>query len=229
MSTITKGWYNFLIRNNLLELISDNIERIYESSDIIFPPKEKVLNAFYFSKYKHIKCVILGMDPYINEKNNIPEAMGLAFSVDPQIKVLPPSLKNIFKNLLKFNHIKEEPKNGDLTRWSKQGILLLNSSLTTIKNRTGSHMNIWTPITDSIIQELSNEKEKIVFILLGKYAIDKEKLINKNRNHKIIKATHPSPFSCDRKSKDADAFSDKDCFGECNEFLQNNNFSMIEW
>jgi len=224
--TIDRYWYSFFERYYLLNSLVYNINTIYNTNDTVYPHVENVLNAFKYTKRLDIKCIIIGQDPYINEKNNIPEAMGLSFSIDKSIKVLPPTLRNIFKNLIKFGHIEKEPENGDLTRWAKQGVLLLNSSLTTIKGKSNAHASHWTYITDKIIEEISSETDNLVFILLGQKAISKEKIICKYNHHKIIKASHPSPHSYNKTSKNVEAFINVDVFGECNKFLKKN---AIKW
>ena len=161
--------------------------------------------------------MILGQDPYHGEG----EANGLAFSVNRGIR-LPPSLKNIYKELNSDLGI-EIPKHGDLTKWAKQGVLLLNSVLTVEKDKPGSHRNMgWEEYTDSVIREISEEKEHIVFILWGKYAESKRDLIDE-RKHLIISSPHPSPFSARR------GFFGSKPFSRCNAYLKRNHIEEILW
>ena len=156
----------------------------------ILPYPELVFNAFLLS-IKKVKIIILGQDPYINIEKKIPQAMGLSFSVPIGIKT-PSSLQNIYKNLLKYNHIKEIPNHGNLEHLVNQGVLLLNSSLTVQENISNSHELYWCWFTDEIIKYLANYNNNIIFILWGKNAINKLNLIN---NCKFIASSHPSGLS----------------------------------
>jgi uracil-DNA glycosylase len=155
----------------------------------IFPEESLIFNAFNQTSFKDIHVVILGQDPY----HGANQAHGLSFSVPDGIK-LPPSLKNIFKEL-ESDIGKEIPKSGNLIHWAKQGILLLNASLTVEENKPMSHSKIgWNLFTDAIIKKISQEKTNVIFILWGKFAQEKEKLIDPEK-HFILKAAHPSPLS----------------------------------
>lgn len=155
----------------------------------IFPEESLIFNAFNQTSFKDIHVVILGQDPYHGAK----QAHGLSFSVPDGIKI-PPSLKNIFKEL-GSDIGKEIPKSGNLIHWAKQGILLLNASLTVEENKPMSHSKIgWNLFTDAVIKKISQEKTNVIFILWGKFAQEKEKLIDPEK-HFILKAAHPSPLS----------------------------------
>jgi uracil-DNA glycosylase len=155
----------------------------------IFPEESLIFNAFNQASFEDIHVVILGQDPYHGSN----QAHGLSFSVSDGIK-LPPSLKNIFKEL-ESDIGKEIPKSGNLIHWAKQGILLLNASLTVEENKPMSHSKIgWNLFTDAIIKKISQEKTNVIFILWGKFAQEKEKLIDPEK-HFILKAAHPSPLS----------------------------------
>ena len=161
--------------------------------------------------------MILGQDPY----HGVGEANGLSFSVNKNIK-LPPSLKNIYKELLNDLGI-DNGNNGDLTPWANQGVLLLNSILTVEKDKPASHKNLgWEIFTDAIIKKLNQKKEPIVFILWGNFAKSKISLIT-NPNHYIISSSHPSPFSCNY------GFFGSRPFSKTNEFLKKNNQKEINW
>ncbi len=155
----------------------------------IFPEESLIFNAFNQTSFEDIHVVILGQDPY----HGANQAHGLSFSVPDGIK-LPPSLKNIFKEL-GSDIGKEIPKSGNLIHWAKQGILLLNASLTVEENKPMSHSKIgWNLFTDAVIKKISQEKTNVIFILWGKFAQEKEKLIDPEK-HFILKAAHPSPLS----------------------------------
>lgn len=183
----------------------------------IFPPESLIFNALELVSEQNLKVVILGQDPY----HGIGQANGLAFSVNDGQKI-PPSLKNIFKEL-KDDLDNPLPEHGDLTTWAKQGVLLLNSVLTVEEGKPGSHQNKgWEKFTDNIIQKISDEKEGLVFMLWGNYAKSKSNLINANK-HLILEAAHPSPLSAYHG------------FFQCKHFSKTNNFLMsmgkkpIDW
>jgi uracil-DNA glycosylase len=162
--------------------------------------------------------VILGQDPYHGEG----EAMGLAFSVPKNIKI-PPSLKNIFKELQSNFDREIKTNHGDLTSWAKQEILLLNSSLTVKKDNPNSHSNIgWQELTDKVISYLSQTGDEKVFVLWGNFAQSKKNLIDENR-HKIISSVHPSPLSANK------GFFGTKPFSHINKFLKEKNQKEIDW
>lgn len=184
----------------------------------IFPPNNKIFEAFKFTSLLNTKVVILGQDPY----HGSGEANGLCFSVNKSIKI-PPSLRNIYKELATdINHFKI-PNHGNIENWAKQGVLLLNTSLTVIKDQANSHSKIgWHQFTNKIIETISNQKEDVVFILWGKNAIEKAKFINPNK-HLVLKGVHPSPLSASR------GFFGCKHFSKTNEYLVSKNLSPINW
>ena len=182
----------------------------------IYPTRENLFSSLTNVEYKKIKVVILGQDPYHGEG----EAHGMCFSVREGTKN-PPSLKNIFKELNNDLNIKRD--NSDLTDWSKQGILLLNSIMTVEKDKPLSHKNIgWEQLTDRIIELIGEKEEPVVFILWGNYAKSKKNLI-KNEKHLILEGFHPSPLSASR------GFFESKPFSKTNEFLEKNNIEKILW
>lgn len=192
------------------------VEDEYEKKTI-FPPKDYIFNALKLTPYKDVKVVIVGQDPY----HGVGEAHGLSFSVQKGIKV-PPSLKNIYKELQSDLGI-TPPENGDLTKWAKQGVLLLNAVLTVEKDKPASHRKLgWERLTDYIIKTLNNKTTPVVFILWGNFAKEKKELIT-NPNHLIITSPHPSPFSANH------GFFGSKPFSKTNAFLQKNNIKPIEW
>ena len=157
-------------------------------SKTIFPPAQDLFNAFKLTDFKDIKVVILGQDPYHGEK----EAMGLSFSVRRGVRT-PPSLRNIFKELKEDLGI--ERCDTDLSDWAKQGVFLLNTVLTVEKDKANSHKDIgWEIFTDYVIKQINDKLDNVVFILWGRQARDKKRMIT-NPNHYVIESAHPSPLS----------------------------------
>lgn len=184
----------------------------------IYPPKEKMLNAFWYTPYSHVKAVILGQDPYHEEG----QAEGLAFSV-PEGVTKPPSLLNIFKEL--ENDLRIPVGNsGSLKSWAENGVLLLNTCLTVREHEANSHKNKgWEIFTDKVISILDKREEPIVFILWGRNAREKKKFI-KGGQHLILEGTHPSPLSANRGG-----FFGGRYFSKTNMFLRNNDVKEIDW
>jgi uracil-DNA glycosylase len=183
----------------------------------IYPPGSMIFNAFDQTPYDKVKVVLLGQDPY----HGYGQAHGLSFSVPDGVNP-PPSLLNIFKELQSDVGM-PMPKTGNLTKWAEQGVLLLNAVLTVRANEAASHAKIgWMDFTNSVISKISDEKEGIVFLLWGKFAQEKQLLIDETK-HYVLKAAHPSPFS-----------ADKGFFG-CRHFSKTNNYLVkqgkdpIDW
>lgn len=187
----------------------------------IFPYPDLVFASVNITPLTNISLVLLGQDPYHNaitiDGKMIPQGMGLAFSVLPGF-TSPPSLKNIFKNLLKYKHITKEPSDGNLLPWAEQGVLLLNTSLTVQHNSPNGHESKWKEITDEFIKFISDNTDHIVFILWGNPSLKKLNLIDKTK-HKVIISSHPSPLSCNKPLGSYKSFMETDCFGEANKYL----------
>ena len=184
---------------------------------IIYPPGALILNAFEKTPFDKVKVVLLGQDPY----HNPGQAHGLSFSV-PDGVTKPPSLINIFKELQSDLGI-QQSVNGNLERWAEQGVLLLNASLTVRKNEPGSHSKIgWIEFTDAVIRKISEQKKGVVFLLWGRFAQDKQVLIDETRHH-VLKAAHPSPFSADK------GFFGCKHFSKTNEFLMQEGLEPVDW
>lgn len=182
----------------------------------IYPPGNKIFSAFNFTPFEKVKVVIIGQDPY----HGPGQANGLCFSVSDGI-AKPPSLQNIFKELQTDLGI-NIPISGNLEKWAKQGVLLLNATLTVRQNSAGSHQNKgWEIFTDAIIKQISNRASGIVFLLWGKYAQSKEDLINKEK-HFVLKAAHPSPLA-------RGAFFGCRHFSKTNEILLAQGKEPIDW
>jgi len=185
-------------------------------NQIIYPPLSHVFAAFENTPFDKVKVVIIGQDPYHGEG----QANGLCFSVTSDVRI-PPSLKNIFKELFRDLGI-SIPQNGDLLPWAKQGVLLLNATFTVRANQAGSHQKKgWEQFSDAIIKSVSDNKENIVFMLWGNYA--KQKAIRVDRTkHLVLEATHPSPLA-------RSGFSGCAHFSKANEYLLKNNIQPIDW
>ena len=197
----------------------------------IYPYPDLVFNAFSLAHFNNIKVVILGQDPYhgseCHDDKYIPQAMGLSFSVQDNISI-PPSLVNIYKNLVKFKHIDTKPTHGNLTKWAQQGCLLLNTSLTVTAKEPNSHEKYWKDITDTIIKYISDNTENVVFFLWGNPSLKKLNLIDQHK-HKVSISSHPSPLSFTKKLGTYDSFSDTDHFSIANEYLVQHNKEKIDW
>jgi uracil-DNA glycosylase len=184
----------------------------------IYPKSNDIFNAFQKTPFTNVKVVILGQDPYHGEH----QAHGLSFSVQKGIGI-PPSLRNIYKELATDIPGFIIPSHGDLTEWAEQGVLLLNASLTVQAGRPGSHQKKgWEEFTDNVIKTISHNKLGVVFILWGAFAQAKAELIDNNKHH-IIKSPHPSPFSADR------GFFGSKPFSKANEILAKQGKAPIDW
>lgn len=183
----------------------------------IYQPGKLIFNAFEHTPFNKVKVVILGQDPYHGPK----QAMGLSFSVPDGI-IPPPSLINIFKELHKDIGM-AIPSTGNLTAWAKQGVLLLNAVLTVRANEPASHSKIgWMNFTDAVIKKISDEKKGIVFLLWGRFAQEKQVLIDETK-HYVLKAAHPSPFSAEK------GFFGCKHFSRTNELLIKQGLEPIDW
>lgn len=192
------------------------IMKLYDEKTI-YPLKENIFNAFKLTSFENVKVVIVGQDPYHGEG----EAHGLSFSVQDNVKT-PPSLQNIYKEL--YSDLGIPPKNtGNLTGWAKEGVLLLNSTLTVEKDKANSHQGLgWQYFTDYVIKVLNLSEKPIVFILWGNFARSKKVLIT-NPKHLILESPHPSPFSA------YNGFFGSKPFSKTNDFLIKNNIKPIDW
>lgn len=194
------------------------------------PYPDLVFNSFKLTSFKNTKVVIIGQDPYfkrdIFKGKHVPQAMGLSFSVPVGVKV-PSSLKNIYKNLMKYGHVTNIPKHGNLEKWASQGVLMLNSTLTVQEGYPNSHASKWKGFTDEIIKYISENKKGIVFLLWGRNAYDKKKLIN-GHSH-IVASSHPSGLSFSKPMGKEPPFKDCDHFGLTNKYFKENGQNEIDW
>lgn len=188
-----------------------------QRSKTIFPPRKDIFNALAYTPFHEVKVVIFGQDPYPTKGH----AHGLAFSVRENVKPLPPSLKNIFVELESDVGVKKA--SGDLTEWAKQGVLLLNTSLTVVEGKPQSHRDIgWNELTNEIITKLSDKKDNLVFILWGNNAIARARLID-DVSHLVLTAAHPSPLSVRH------GFFGCKHFSRTNEYLTKYDIEPIKW
>jgi uracil-DNA glycosylase len=217
---LDESWHELLIKDfskeyfiKLEQFLIEEKNRGYQ----ILPPNLEIFEALNKTPFEKVKVVIIGQDPYHGPM----QAHGLCFSVNDGISI-PPSLRNIFKELKSDINFKI-PKSGNLISWAQQGVLLLNSTLTVRLNEANSHSKIgWQIFTDKIISEVSSKKENIVFILWGAHAQNKPSLIDKNK-HLVLQSAHPSPLSASR------GFFGCKHFSKTNKYLINKNIEPINW
>ena len=192
-----------------------SIAKAYETQTI-YPPKELIFNAFNSTPFDKVKVVIIGQDPYIKQG----QAHGLCFSVNKGIAI-PPSLKNIYKELQRTIDGFQIPKHGYLMNWADQGVLMLNATLTVIAGKSNSHEKLWKNFTDDILAVLSKKKTNIVYMLWGNFAQKKASGVNSNTNY-LLKAPHPSPLA-------QGGFDNNNHFVLCNDYLKKHNIDEIDW
>ena len=220
MIDIEASWKQYLkseFEKPYFAKLTDNVRNEYKNG-LCFPPAKLVFNAFNLCPFNKVKVVILGQDPY----HELGQAMGLSFSV-PDGVMLPPSLQNIYKEI-HSDLGKPIPKSGDLTRWAKQGVLLLNATLTVRAHEANSHQALgWQNFTDAAIETINTHREHIVFMLWGGFARSKKRLIDTNR-HCIIESVHPSPLSANRGG-----WFGQHQFSRCNAYLKQYGLGEIDW
>ncbi len=215
---IEASWKNVLaseFKKPYWRELTNTIRKEYLSSTV-YPPAPQVFRAFDLCPFDKVKVVIVGQDPYHGKG----QANGLSFSVSYGV-TLPPSLKNIYKEI--HSDLGVTPLvSGDLTRWAKQGVLMLNSVLTVLAGKPASHAgNGWELFTDAVIARLNEEREHIVFMLWGKYAQSKGMVVDRTK-HLVLTSAHPSPYS-------ATMFFGNHHFSQCNGYLKKNGIDPIDW
>lgn len=225
---LTKEYWESMLSGTWKEILSSEFEKEYfkklnlfledeYNNYEVFPKRERIFEAFNLTPFEDVKVVIIGQDPYHGDG----QAHGLAFSVMPGIKT-PPSLKNIYKEL-NSEYGCYIPDNGYLVKWAKQGVLMLNTSLTVRAHEANSHSKKgWEKFTDAAIKAISERRESVVFVLWGNNAKKKVKLIDSDK-HMIIEGVHPSPLSASR------GFFGCNHFRMINEFLLEKGYSEIDW
>ncbi|KND47342.1 MAG: uracil-DNA glycosylase [Parcubacteria bacterium C7867-004] len=208
-----KGEFEQEYFRQLTRFVKDEYEK-----GTVYPAPQNIFRAFELTPFEEVKVVILGQDPYHGPR----QAIGLSFAVDTGIP-LPPSLRNIYKEIEDDLGTPVEHADGDLSRWASQGVLLLNATLTVRARSAGSHQGKgWEQFTDAVIKALSEEREHLVFILWGNYAKAKGAHIDRTK-HLVIESAHPSPFSA------SSGFFGSKPFSKTNEYLNEQNKRAVEW
>lgn len=217
---IEQSWKTHLddeFQKPYFEELTSFVRKEYSGETPIYPPAKLIFNAFNHCPFDDVKVVIIGQDPY----HGVGQANGLCFSVNKGVQ-FPPSLINIFKEVSEDTGA-PMPADGDLTRWSDQGVLLLNATLTVRASSAGSHQKKgWEEFTDAVIRILAEKRENIVFILWGSYAQKKGAFIDRN-NHLVLTSPHPSPLSAYH------GFFGNHHFSRANEYLKLHNKKPILW
>ncbi len=229
--TVSKSWkkmfINYESKDKKIDIILnklDELEKIYNDCSLnilIFPKKEYIFKCFNYFESNETKVVILGQDPYHGPN----KAIGLCFGISKDCKV-PPSLKNIAKELKEDLNI--QLKDFSLENWAKQGILMLNASLSVIQGKPASQMNLWLDFTNFIIAELNKNTEPIIFVAWGAFAHNQLKNVNVDKHHLIV-SSHPSPLSAYKKYKEFPAFMGSKPFSKINLILEKNKKISIDW
>jgi uracil-DNA glycosylase len=216
---IAPGWKSRLseeFEKPYFQQLASFVKSEYQAG-VVYPPGREIFKAFDACPFDEVKVVIIGQDPY----HGPGQANGLCFSVHDNVR-MPPSLVNIFKEI-QSDLGKPFPKSGNLERWARQGVLLLNATLTVRASSPGSHQNKgWEIFTDAVIRKVSEEKVHVVFLLWGAYAQKKGEVIDRTK-HLVLMSAHPSPFSADR------GFFGCRHFSKTNDYLKSNGLKEIEW
>lgn len=219
VNNLSRNWTSLLkseTESPYFNMLEEFLQSEINDGKSIYPPAELIFNAYNMTSFKNLKIVVIGQDPY----HNPGEAMGLSFSV-PQGNKIPPSLRNIYKELnddLGF----AIPDHGNLTKWADQGVLLINAFLTVEHNKPGSHRKIgWDKFTDATIHLISEMKEHVVFMLWGNFAKSKLPLINVDK-HLVLEAAHPSPLA-------RGAYFGSKHFSKANNYLESHGYAPIDW
>lgn len=218
---IEEGWREALADEFLKDYfinLTQIVRKEYSTpGNKVYPPASKIFAAFDNCPFHEVKVVIIGQDPY----HGPGQANGLCFSVNDGVDI-PPSLRNIFKEVCEDTG-REYPRNGDLTRWARQGVLLLNSTLTVREHHPKSHSRIgWEQFTDAVVNAVNEKLDNVVFLLWGSDAIRRGERIDRGR-HLVLSSVHPSPLSASR------GFFGNHHFSRANEYLKNKGKGVIEW
>ncbi|CAM4093354.1 uracil-DNA glycosylase [Flavobacterium weaverense] len=218
---LNADWQNILseeIQKPYFEELLEIVDREY-NEQICHPPKDLIFSAFNYCSLNDLKVVIIGQDPYHGRG----EANGLSFSVNDGVRI-PPSLRNIYRELNDDIGTIFLPTSGNLEKWAKQGVLLLNASLTVREDTPNSHKHLkWNLFTDAVIQKISNDRENIVFLLWGAFAQKKGLKIDRSK-HLVLESGHPSPMSANQGKW----FGNKH-FSKTNDYLKSKGIAPIEW
>ncbi len=218
---IEAGWKKVLseeFEKDYFKRLTSDVRREYSTpGNVVYPPASKIFAAFDNCPYENVKVVIIGQDPY----HGPGQANGLCFSVNPGV-TLPPSLRNIFKEVSEDTGV-PFPQNGDLTRWARQGVLLLNSSLTVREHQPKSHSGLgWEKFADAVVKAVNDNCENVVFLLWGSDAIRRGSVVDRDK-HLVLQSVHPSPLSASR------GFFGNHHFTKANAYLKSKGKEEIKW
>ena len=225
LDKVHPDWMDFF-NDNLTEL-KDILAKIDFKNETIFPKKKDIFRSLFYFGPCDAKLSLISQDPYISSEIHngkvVPQAIGLSFSVPKKHKKIPPSLKNIFKEIKNCYPNFNIPSHGLLKRWArKEKMLLLNSALTVLEGKSNSHANLWTSFTDKIIKYVSDKNPGCIFLLMGAFAQKKAQFID-NKKHKIFTTVHPSPLSA------YNGFFGCQVFKKINEYLKEKDLHEINW
>lgn len=231
---VDESWrslFDDLLEDQRMNNIKEKLNKSIADDESIFPKPDYVFNAFKLTPLHEIKVLISGQDPYHNteiyHKRDVPQAMGLSFSVPLGFEV-PSSLKNIYSNIVKFGNMQSKPDHGNLEFWAYQGCFMINSALTVTKGNPNVHSNEWRWFTNKVIHHVSTNSQYCVFVLWGKDAKDKLSLIDLDKHDAII-TSHPSGLSASKSLGHYPSFNDFDHFGTINKYLIKNKLEPIIW
>ena len=218
IESLDTNWKNILNQYTDNDNFNTLQDFLNSQSETIYPKPENIFACFNKFNFEDLKVVLIGQDPYHGPN----QAMGLSFSVPEKTKVLPPSLRNIFKEL-ETDIGKREDRCGDLSNWANQGVLLLNTSLSVTRGKANSHSKYWTWLSDEIIKYISQNNQHIVFMLWGNHARKLKQFIDTDKHH-VLEATHPSPLGAAHGG-----WFDCKHFSKTNSILEANNKGKIDW
>jgi uracil-DNA glycosylase len=218
------SWQDFFTEIFQDKKIYDTIQELLNQNIIRFPDQDLIFNALKLTSLNDISVVFIGQDPYFNYN----QATGLAFSIPKNSLNIPPSLQNIYKNLTKYNHFYKQPTHGNLEFWAHQGCLMLNTALTVELKKPNSHSRVWQQFTNSLITYISTKRKHICFVLWGRPALEKQKLIDTTK-HKLIISSHPSGLSCHNTLGVYPAFNNNNHFLKINNYLEKHKKNKIIW
>jgi uracil-DNA glycosylase len=218
---------------NIRQITENEYLKVKDRADV-FPSHDKIFNFTKYCDFKDIKVLCIAQDPYHglfynpSDKSYYPQAMGLAFSVPVGCQI-PPSLVNIYDNMKRFGHQLTKPTHGNLEYWARQGVVLMNTSLTVEKSKPNSHQSIWSMFTDELIQEMTSKHPGLIIVLWGGSALAKIPIIKNKDKHSLVISSHPSPLGFKNKIKGHDSFYETDHFKQINDILKSKGKKEIDW
>lgn len=225
LAKVHPGWIDFFEENK--DELKEILSKIDFKNETIFPFKKDIFRSLFYFGPSDVKLILIAQDPYVSSETidgkKIPQAMGLSFSIPKSHSKIPPSLKNIFKEIKSCYPEYKMQNHGSLVRWvKKEKILLLNAALTVIEGKSNSHAKLWANFTDKLIKYISDKNDGCVFLLMGNFAQGKSKLVNKKK-HKVFETVHPSPLSAHN------GFIGCKVFKEIDDYLISKGKDSIKW